>query len=1088
MKQLSLNLNQFLYKIDKEFDLLLHSQFNSKRSLRPIIEILYEKFKENPEGYLTAAQLLKHANVGKKKITETAQIYVTVRINSQILNGYEGESGISFYIEKNGNTYRLRVSYKGQNFLKLGSKLADSTFPDYSIEYETQIAPKIDSYIDAIIAKLFDRYSEKYIPTDVRDKNVLDDFDIETDPCKITEAFKASYKKKIDKKASVIESLTKYSKDHVLLVGKPGSGKTTALHKFLLLQAQKVKHDKGLPIPILLSLKYFRSSIIDLVVKTLNDFWQLNISNEEAEYLINAKRFIYLFDGINEAPSQDSLDSLSELIDENSDVPMVFTTREFSKGEGLTIKKRLEMLPLKDPQISQYAKNLLQNRYKDFLHKLEPRQKELAEIPLFLTMLISIYDFDMESATPTNLGEAFREYTKLLVTSSKEGINVTEDEKKRWQTIIQYIAFRMMEGPDRKNVFLVVDGKEAVEIISDMNFGDISKSIQILKNIIDHHLIISHADGKIEFSHQMIQEYFAAEYLLEYLPKLKDYEIKHQFLNYTKWTEPIVMMLGFCDDRDFIERIINLSIDIDRMLTARLAGAIKSQYRKRVIKRIMPLYSSDHLKVEAFKHIGGQEAIDFMFPLIEMEDMPYYFNMILFLGKHERTKIIEHLITSIKSRNKNLEACRNSIVILAMMGAHEAIKSIRECLLVSPPPLDIFLAAKALGAIEEIDPFEWYIMPFLEGQYATLEHMMISMLPFIKSPKVVEYLIERLLKKENALNEEDSLLIKFATIKALVKIGDKRAVNPLISLLRNHQEKDIDENLIFAIIPALGHLKDQKAIDSLNLILENENIILRQIALTAILRIRKTISTKELSFLDGIVEEVTPSMDLVIPSDSLAGALGEIGTPEAVEYLLRMLINTKNHYEGCKKSLIMLRDIIDDPTFDLSLRKELAAVKRSLLKKYGEILIALSKTNDNRAVDAVIEYSQSAEFRTENPGFYRSTIIQVLEALGEVKAIRAVEYIRQFLNEKEDPYILLSAAKALLAMGEKIPDDLIVSLHRHEKCYSLNQSIWILFKKYGDEETILKLKDCPDTLSGWHLKQILPIIQSKCMIYNPSLK
>jgi len=147
----------------------------------------------------------------------------------------------------------------------------------------------------------------------------------------------------------------------------------------------------------------------------------------------------------------------------------------------------------------------------------------------------------------------------------------------------------------------------------------------------------------------------------------------------------------------------------------------------------------------------------------------------------------------------------------------------------------------------------------------------------------------------------------------------------------------------------------------------------------------------------------------------------------------------------------------------------------------------LGKTKDPSAADAVVEYLHSAESQSKNFAIDEFNVVRLLESLGALKDSRTIEYIRPFLNRKERASVILAATEALLSMGEEIPDDLIITLHGLDD-YSVNKRAWEILANIGDEDTILKLKkNCPDNLSGWHLKLILPVIQAKCMIYNPAL-
>jgi predicted NACHT family NTPase len=72
---------------------------------------------------------------------------------------------------------------------------------------------------------------------------------------------------------SVLDGLRKYAPNHVLLVGRPGSGKSTALVRLLVATAQQALQNPHSPIPVLVELRtyksYYKDSVLDLVQASL---------------------------------------------------------------------------------------------------------------------------------------------------------------------------------------------------------------------------------------------------------------------------------------------------------------------------------------------------------------------------------------------------------------------------------------------------------------------------------------------------------------------------------------------------------------------------------------------------------------------------------------------------------------------------------------------------------------------------------------------------------------------------------------------------------------------------------------------------
>ena len=80
---------------------------------------------------------------------------------------------------------------------------------------------------------------------------------------------------------TVLAGLLKYATNHVLLIGRPGSGKSTALLRLLLELAEKAQSviargakrndaistidEENAKIPILIELRFYKTSIIELI-------------------------------------------------------------------------------------------------------------------------------------------------------------------------------------------------------------------------------------------------------------------------------------------------------------------------------------------------------------------------------------------------------------------------------------------------------------------------------------------------------------------------------------------------------------------------------------------------------------------------------------------------------------------------------------------------------------------------------------------------------------------------------------------------------------------------------------------------------
>lgn len=162
-------------------------------------------------------------------------------------------------------------------------------------------------------------------------------------------------KKKIER-LPVLEGICKYAGhhnlgNHVLLVGKPGSGKSTALARLLLQEAENALSDRLAKIPVLVELRYLpseakESSVSDRIVAFMHKHDPaLDINEAGIKQLLRQGRLLLLVDGVNELPSDRGrvmVNQFRELYQKTC--PMIFTTRELSAGGDLGTTFRQQLL------------------------------------------------------------------------------------------------------------------------------------------------------------------------------------------------------------------------------------------------------------------------------------------------------------------------------------------------------------------------------------------------------------------------------------------------------------------------------------------------------------------------------------------------------------------------------------------------------------------------------------------------------------------------------------------------------------------------------------------------------------------------
>ena len=598
----------------------------------------------------------------------------------------------------------------------------------------------------------------------------------------------------------------KYAQDHVLLMGKAGSGKSTALQKLLLNKAQEAQRNSEALIPVLVKLRSWQSfpSVVALIQDVLETGIQRRLDEETIIDLLFSGRLLLLIDGVNELPSyfQDRNPShdVEAFRKKYRKTSMIFTTRVLGVSRNLGIAKQMEMLPLSDREMRQFIERCLPQQSEQMLNRLGDRLSRLGETPLLLSMLCDI-SRQREDGLPANLGSPFKAFADSYDRKIQGDIPV-DDKYKRWlPDLLPQIAFAIMPQNDPDGLRLEIPKFEAEDILA--KFLDAEKfdkprdhAKQWLENLLKYHLIQIKTDQIIEFRHQLIQEYYAAEYLRMRLECLTDEKLQKSYLNYLDWTESLTLMLD-CEDREEqAVRLVRLALAVDLRLVARLAGAVKYEFQEKTIGLLLrEIEEQKTPKLYAIELLGEARSDIAIKSLIQsLTDSDYYVYRfaVVALGKIGSDKAVEPLIQILY--NQDYYGLGEVVEVLGGIGSDKAVESLIQIL--NDPDSDIRTnAAEALGRIgsdKAVEP----LIQILNDPDSDIRTNAAEALGRIGSDKAVEPLIQ-------TLNDPDSD-IRTNAAEALGRIGSDKAVEPLIQTL-NDPDSDIRTNAAEALKKIVIH-------------------------------------------------------------------------------------------------------------------------------------------------------------------------------------------------------------------------------------------------------------------------------------------
>jgi len=329
-----------------------------------------------------------------------------------------------------------------------------------------------------------------------------------------------------------LDAVKKYVK--LMLLGKPGAGKTTFLKHLSIKCIMGDVLDKL--VPIFVTLKDFAEAAnqVSLLEYINQQLAESGVTSTQIANLFSWGRALFLLDGLDEVQEKDTLRTLKEiheLSDKLNDNHFVITCRIAAKEFTFEKFTEVEVADFDEEQIQTFATKWFVAKDSDldkqFLQQLKENKpiQELASNPLLLTLLC--LEFEDAGDFPNDRAELYKRATNTLLRKwdAKRGIQrdivYHQLSVQGKENLLSHIALTTFEKGD-----YFFKQRQAEQYIADyiQNLSEAETdqgtlqldSEAVLKSIeAQHGLLVERARGIYSFSHLTFQEYFTARIIVK---------------------------------------------------------------------------------------------------------------------------------------------------------------------------------------------------------------------------------------------------------------------------------------------------------------------------------------------------------------------------------------------------------------------------------------------------------------------------------------------------------------------------------------------------------------------------------------------